>query len=398
MKTTLSLMTLLAAGVSQAAGFQIDTQSARATGLGNAATAWMEDSSAIYSNAANILGVKTLDITVGDTGILPLLEFTPTGGSTQGQKLTVSPPPHVFAVFRPFEKLAFGVGAYAPYGARSHWEDDFVGRFRGQQSNLAAYYINPTVAYQLHDAIRVGAGVDIVRSTVEIRRALNFLDSEGSVHLGGGAWGVGFNAGLQAELLPGELTLGVHYRSSVAVTFEGQADFQNIPVEFQQRMTDQRVSADVTFPATLAIGLAFYPMERLTVALDAQVTYWSSFEALAIEFPDTPALNNPIAKTWSTKAKYHLGAEYAVTPQLQARAGLVADLSPSPSETLTPDLPDADRFKVAIGAGYTTPSGLRADVGYQFVFLADTESTAPGMEGNYSGSAHVLGVTLGYAL
>lgn len=397
MKKTLSLMTLLAAGASQAAGFQIDTQSARSTGMGNAATAWLDDSSAIYSNAANILGVKRLDITVGDTGILPLLEFTPEGGGAQSQKLTVSPPPHVFAVFRPFESLAFGVGAYAPYGARSRWKDDFVGRFRGKESTLTAYYINPTVAYQAHESIRVGLGLDIVRSTVEIRRGLNFVESEGAIHLGGGAWGVGFNAGVQAELLPKELIIGVHYRSAVAVTFDGKADFQNVPTEFQQRMVDQRVRADVTFPATLGIGMAFYPMERLTVAFDAQVTFWSSFEELAIEFPDTPQLNNPVAKQWSTKAKYHLGAEYTVTPQLQARAGLVADLAPSPEETLTPDLPDADRYKLTVGAGYNL-GALRADAGYQFVILADTKSTAPGMGGTYSGSAHVLSVTLGYAL
>jgi long-chain fatty acid transport protein len=397
MKKTLSLVTLLAAGATQAAGFQIDTHSARSTGMGNAATAALSDSSAIYSNAANILGVKTLDITLGDTGILPMLEFTPTGGTAQGQKLTLSPPPHVFVVYRPFEKAAFGLGAYTPYGARSRWEDDFVGRFKGRESSLAAYYINPTFAYQVHEAIRLGVGVNVVRSTVELKRALNFLESEGAIHLGGGAWGVGFNAGLQAELLPGELSVGVHYRSAVSTTFKGSADFQNVPLELERRLIDQPVEADVKFPATLSLGLAVTPLERLTLALDIQLVDWASFQALTIEFPENPSLNNPVAKKWVAKAKYHVGAEYGLTPDLQLRAGFVADLSPSPAETLTPDLPDADRYKFSIGAGYAL-GRLRADAAYQLVLLADTESLAPGMDGTYSGSAHVLGVTLGYSM
>ena len=397
MKNTLSLVTLLAAGASQAAGFQIDTHSARSSGMGNAATAAMEDSSAIYSNAANILGVEKLDITVGDTGILPRLQFTPTGGEAQGQKTTLSPPPHVFAVYKPAPELAFGVGLYTPFGARSRWMDDFVGRFRSRESSLAAWYINPTLAYQLHESVRIGVGVDLVRSTVELRRALGFVESEGEIHLGGAAWGVGYNLGFQAVILPKELTVGVHYRSAVSTTFKGSADFQNIPTEFQSRLQDQRVEADVTFPSTLSLGLAATPSERLTLAFDAQFVDWYSFKELSVEFPDTPALNNPLQKKWKGKLKYHLGAEYGMTPELQLRAGFVVDLSPSPAETLTPDLPDADRYKLTLGAGYTM-GNLRADAAYQLVLLAETESSAPGMDGTYSGSAHVFGVTLGYSM
>lgn len=397
MKNTLSLVTLLAASTSQAAGFQIDTHSARSTGMGNAAVAALDDSSAIYSNAANILGVEKLDITVGDTGILPLIQFTPTGGSAQGQKTTVSPPPHVFAVYRPAEKLAFGVGLYTPFGARSRWVDDFVGRFRSRESSLAAWYINPTVAFQFHESFRFGAGVDLVRSTVELRRALGFVESEGEVHLGGAAWGVGYNLGFQAVILPKELSVGVHYRSAVSSTFKGFADFQNVPTEFQTRLQDQRVEADVTFPSTLSLGLAATPTERLTLAFDAQFVDWYTFKELSVEFPDNPELNNPLQKKWKGKVKYHLGAEYGMTPDLQLRAGFVVDLSPSPAETLTPDLPDADRYKISVGAGYKL-GNLRADAAYQLVLLADTESSAPGIDGTYSGSAHVLGVTLGYSM
>src|SRR5689334_2139172 len=101
MKKTLSLVAILAAGTSQAAGFQVDTHSARATGAGGAATAWLEDSSSIYYNVANMVGVKTLDITVGDTGILPSINFQRPGMEQEGQRTTLSPPPHLFVVYKP---------------------------------------------------------------------------------------------------------------------------------------------------------------------------------------------------------------------------------------------------------------------------------------------------------
>ncbi|MFP2928354.1 OmpP1/FadL family transporter [Pyxidicoccus sp. 3LG] len=397
MKKTLSLVALLAAGSSQAAGFQINTQSARSTGMGNAAVAWLDDSSAIYSNAANILGPKKLDITLGDTGILPSLKFTPVNGATEGQKTTLSPPPHLFATYQVMDKLAVGLGIYTPFGARSRWVDDFSGRFRARESSMAVYNINPTVAYQVHERIKLGAGVDIGRGTLELKRGLDFVTSEGNVHLGGASWGFGFNAGVSGVVVPKLVTVGVHYRSPMSLTFKGDADFQDVPAGFQGRLPDTRVEGDVTLPQSIAAGISVTPIERLTLAFDANWVDWSDFEQLAIEFPDNPAINNPLPKRWKATWNFHVGAEYGVTDALQVRAGLVVDPTPSPEDTLTPDLPDADRLAFTGGVGYSF-GALRADAAYQFVNLSDNESTAPGIPGTYNGTAHVFGLTLGYSM
>ncbi|NBD10305.1 MULTISPECIES: OmpP1/FadL family transporter [Corallococcus] len=394
MKKTLSLVAMLAAGTSQAAGFQIDTQSARATGVGGATTAWLEDSSAIYYNAANIVGVKKLDITLGDTGILPSITFQRPGMEQEGQKTTLSPPPHVFVVYKPFERAAFGVGVYTPFGARSRWEDGFSGRFRGFESSLATYNINPTFAYELHPRFRFGAGLDITRATIELTRGLDFVNSEGAIHLGGADWGSGFNVGVQARVLD-NLSMGLHYRSSIDIAFKGKADFQNVPAEFQSRLKDQSASANLVLPSMVTAGLAFQPIDRLNVSFDASWVDWSSFAELAIRFEDS-SIDNPLPKRWHAKWKYSLGAEYGVTDALQARVGFVYDPSPSPNNTLTPDLPDANRIKATLGLGYQFRP-FRADLGYQFVALADKESSAPGMPGTYAGTAHVFGLTLGFS-
>jgi long-chain fatty acid transport protein len=396
MKKTLSVVTLLTAGLSHAAGFSIDTHSARATGMASTSTALMEDASAVAYNAANILGVEKFDVTVGDTVILPKLQFTPEGGEKQGFKPTVVPPPHVLGVYRINEKMAVGGGMYVPFGAGTNWEDDFTHRTRGYESQLAIYFVNPTFAYQAMDKLRLGAGVNIVRGTVVIRQKLDFREKEGLVELGGGGWGFGFNLGAQLEAVEKFMSVGVSFRSPAKVSFDGHADFQDVATEFEPTLVDQPISAEVTLPGSVGLGLKVTPMEQLVLGLDATMVLWSSLDVFAIDF-ENPALSSTEPKSWKNTLNLKLGAEYKVSPDLAVRLGAAYDPSVSPEDTLTPDLPDATRLKVSAGAGYNF-NPVRVDVGYQFTKLADSTSTAPGYAGTYNGTGHVVAVTVGYSM
>jgi long-chain fatty acid transport protein len=92
------------------------------------------------------------------------------------------------------------------------------------------------------------------------------------------------------------------------------------------------------------------------------------------------------------------GAEYEFIKGLQGRLGFVWDPTGSPSLTLTPDLPDATRYKFTVGLGWRASFGLRIDAAYQYVLLAPATSTAPGFTGTYSGSASVISLNVGYRL
>jgi len=408
MKKTLTVATLLAASSVQAAGFYIgSTQSGRATGMGSAITAHTDDASSTWYNPAGILGVEKLDIQLGDTGIIPRLTFSPTQGAPAGvgetfnQEFSVSPPPHFYAAYRITEQLAAGVGVNVPYAARSNWEDSFVGKDLGHISRLAAWHINPTVAFQPHERVRLGLGFNIVRSTIEVRRDLNFLTSTGEIHIGGAAWGYGVNAGAQVDVVPKLLSLGVSYRGQVNMHFKGNADFQNVPASFEQRLVDQEVGGRVRLPTLVSAGLSLTPMEKLTVAADVNWQRWSDFPELFFDFGDDgfqPGTSDqPLRKEWENTVAFRVGGEYAFSDALTGRLGFVYDPTPSPEETLSPDLPDSDRLAFALGGGYEL-GGLKFDLGYQFVKLMDTDSAYPNMPGTFGGSAHVLSGTLGYSL
>lgn len=396
MKKTLSLVTLLAAGASQAAGFSITTHSAKATGMGLGTTT-IEDSSAVYYNPANILGIKQLDITVGDSPILPNIQFQREGSDrVEGQRKGVSPPFHLFAAYRFTDKAVLGLGVYTPFGANSRWVEDFSGRFRGYESKVQTFNFNPTIAYQLHERFRIGAGLQVMRGTLDITRKLDFLTSEGTVRIGGAAWGVGATLGGNVEVVEKKVWAGLAWRSPVTLSAEGSADFQNVPLEFQSRLKDQGTSLEITTPGSISAGLSFQPLERLTLAVEANWVQWSSIKELAINFEDE-ALNNPLPKRWRDTWNYRVGVEYGVTQAFNVRAGFILDPSPSPGTTLTPDLPDANRSAVTLGLGYAF-GPLRADLGYQYVMLSEKQSSAAGMPGTYSGDAHVGAITVGYSM
>ncbi|HEX5749865.1 MAG TPA: outer membrane protein transport protein [Archangium sp.] len=402
MKKTLTVVTLLAAGASQAAGIAIDTQGARATGMGSTGVASMRDGSSIYYNPAGILGVNKLDLQLGDSLILAHLGFTPTATGVEQTQNPVSPPPHGYFAYKITHQLAAGVGVFTPFGANSKWPDDFVGRQIARESQVATFDINPTVAYAPLSWLRLGVGFQAVYGTLDVRRQIVVpppspaAGATGELSLSTSSWGFGYNAGVQADLLPGMLTLGAHFRSRVLLFNEGDADFSGFPEPVAPAFPDQPVRVALETPASLGLGLAFTPMQKLLLAADVNWVKWSSVRQILFEFQSTPAFNQPSVKNWEDRWNVHVGGEYMVTDALAVRAGFVYDPTPSPAETLAPDLPDADRIRVSLGAGYAF-SAFRVDAGYQFISLMENESTFPPLPGTYKGSAHVIGLTLGYS-
>ena len=290
------------------------------------------------------------------------------------------------------------LGAFTNYGLGIRWPVDFDGRFEASASNLQTFTVNPTVAWRFHEHVSVGAGFDLVRGTVELSRQLNFVDTEGTLHLGAGTWGYGGNVGVTTHWLADRLAVGLAWRSAVALRFKGSADF-TVPREFQAQLKDQDVSTQVLLPHTVSLGGAFKASARLRLSLDVTYTSWSSLKTLSLQFADS-ALNTALKFHWSDTVAVRAGAEYSLLEQgkgraLRVRLGAGFDPSPAPSNTLSPSLPDASRVLVGAGVGYQL-GNFSADLGYLFVFLLPRASEPDAFPARYSGMAHVLGLSVAF--
>jgi long-chain fatty acid transport protein len=382
----------------QAAGTAVDVLSARGTGMASAVTAMIDDSSAVYYNPAGIAQGKRIDVLVGDTMIVPNFKFKSATTGNSASTSGVVPPFHVYASAGLTDQLSVGVGVFSPYGLAADWPAQWEGRSLATRSSLATYYINPTVAYRF-GPLRIGAGLQIVRATLDLQRKIRFGAQEGSSDFGGDSWGLGANVGAQFEAVRQYLSLGIHYRSAVKLDFDGSAHFENIPQPFLATIHDQRVTTSLTQPDTLAFGLASRPIPQLVIDLDLVWYDWKKVRSIAINFPDdqTGTLSSTQAKKWKNTANIHLGGELMLGEKWRLRAGALYDPSPSPRQTLTPETPDANRLNVAVGGGYVHKSGLYADLGYQFLLLFNKTSTAPLLPGEYGGIVNIVSISIGYS-
>jgi long-chain fatty acid transport protein len=392
---TSAALGLLGAHRAMAAGTALDVQSSRGTGMASALTAATDGSDSIYYNPAGIARGKLLDVQLGGTLISPSFKYTSPQGNETKLPFYVVPPLHLYASGGITDSLSVGIGLFTPFGLKVKWPEGWEGRRSSIESQLQTFYVNPTVAYRI-GPLRIGGGVQLVRGTVELRRAISFGTSEGQIDVGAGAWGVGGNVGVQLDVLPQLLTVGVAYRSAVKLDFnDGDAHFSNVPTAFQSTLRDQSVSTSLTQPDSLAIGISSHPIKPLLLAADVVWYGWSKLRSVDIVFDD-PTLNISAAKNWGDRVNVHGGMEARVHDNWRVRAGALYDPSPARSNTLTPEIPDANRLNLAAGGSYVHRSGIHVDLGYQFIILFSKTSSAPPLFGEYGGSVNVLGLTVGY--
>jgi long-chain fatty acid transport protein len=386
----------------RAAGTALDVQSARGTGIAGAMTAMVDDSSGIFYNPAGIARGKGFDAQAGVSLIAPSFSFKDTAGKETSMPFSIVPPFTAYVKGGITDNITVGVGVFTPYGLRIDWGDkNWEGRRFLTSAGLETYDFNPTVAANF-GPFRIGAGLQIMRAVVHLQKQVAFGAQEGSADLGGSAWGFGGNVGVQVDAYKKYLTFGVHYRSAVKTDFDnGKVHFDNVPAGLQGTIHDQAVTTSLTNPDQIAFGVASQPIEALTIDADVIWLGWGKFHAIDINFPDdksgTLAAANHEPKNWSSGVNFHLGAEGKLSDNFKIRGGFLYDPSPSPEETLAPDLPDADRLNIALGGSYYHQSGFHADLGYQYLILFSHKSTLPQLPGEYGGNVNILGISLGYA-
>ncbi|GAC1609978.1 MAG: hypothetical protein NVS4B10_25510 [Myxococcales bacterium] len=81
------------------------------------------------------------------------------------------------------------------------------------------------------------------------------------------------------------------------------------------------------------------------------------------------------------------------------RAGLVRDLSPQPTETLNPSLPDSSSWAAKLGATYAFTRDLSGSIGWEHAFFDQTRTSgANPFPGQYNSRADLVGLSLSVRL
>jgi long-chain fatty acid transport protein len=401
------------------AGYVQSNQGARARALGNAVTALADDASALYFNPAGLVQLPGLALQANVAFSLTRYRYdsTPVPGTTSetavSSDLLLQTLPSFFAAYRVHPRGAVGIGVYSPYASSVRWPQivsvngtamGWWGRDQVQELHLRSIVVSPTVAVMLHPRVLFGAGLNLAKGSLSLRHAISASDDprddlQAQLELDDFVFGA--SAGLLINAVPKLLTIGLAYRSSLPFRFEGtrvyrkQGSSAGIASELRSEFHDGPIQVTVPMPHTLCFGLGADPFAGVRIGFTLEVNTWSAIETLAWESLDRANLGSTEYKNWRNTIAARLGVEFAPRQDLALRAGFVFDQSPVPRDTVGPDLPDASRYELTLGAGYWV-RGFRFDLAYIATLAAGGEtSTRAPLLGHYGVDSHsvMLGVS-----
>jgi long-chain fatty acid transport protein len=181
------------------------------------------------------------------------------------------------------------------------------------------------------------------------------------------------------------------------IQFEtGYPDFDAIvasQIPFGQKPTGETT---IDYPSEARVGLAWHG-QKWGAEADVVKMGWSSFDKLPITLAAYPALSSVRDEKYEDSNTYRLGIEYKHSPEISWQLGGLWDPTPVPVESVTPLLPDADRWGVSIGATFALSGKTDLQIGYLFLKFKDRSTggvNPDGYEGMYKTTANLLGFTL----
>lgn len=405
MRTLSKTLFLLACagGVASANGFYLNEHDAKVTGRGGTATATDTDPSSIVYNVGGLAVGEGTAISLGASLIAAQATYNAPDNTSTDTNSSPAVLPNFAVSHRINDMFAAGVSFHLPFGLAVSWPDSSPQADVVTKQALRTYFITPAVGVNLDKQVpglSIGAGLDLVPSTVQLEQNVYFGSAQGSAVLGGDAFGIGGRVGLmyRPAALKNKLSVGVSWRSQIDLDFEGTGDFDMAPPYRGQLPPDGDISTTLHVPQSVSAGVAYRPMDQLELELNATWIDWSAFDTIDITLPD--GSHNVQPQDYTDTVTLRLGGEYKLPEQkLSLRAGYAYDPTPVPDTTLSARLPDINRHVVSAGGTYKVTKNVDAHLAALWVLPGSNEASNDDMymplyKGTYDVTAFVASLGL----
>jgi long-chain fatty acid transport protein len=303
------------------------------------------------------------------------------------------------------DRLWLGIGVNAPFGLKTSYDSNWIGRYQAIDSRVTTVNVNPTVAYKVNDVVSLGAGLSYQTVDATLTRAVNFFPAgEGSVKVSGDDAAWGWNVGALFNLGT-DMRVGVAYRSPLRYRIEGDVEFVRPAGVPAAAAPNGSIFTDITLPESASVSVFQKFNEQWDFMGDISWTRWSRLENLNI-YRTNGATLQATPENWDDSWRISLGLNYRVNDQWKLRGGVAYDQTPVSDQFRTARIPDNDRTWLAIGAQWkpASLSGLAIDIGYAHLFVKDApisdDQRAAGnglLLGTYQLSADVFSLQVAYS-
>jgi long-chain fatty acid transport protein len=452
----------LSAGHALGAAFALQEQNA--SGLGHAyagGAAAAEDVSTIFFNPAGLVRLQSTQAVIAGNVICPSAKFHDSGsqpaafqplGGTGGDAGSCAVVPNMYLGIPFTDKWSFGVGVNVPFGLKTEYDSDWLGRFQAVKSKLDTINVNPVLSWEPTPHLTVGGGVSWQRLKATLTSKVNYagafaqgvgglvaagqvpaaaapvligsaagLESGADVSGNDSAWGWNVGVLWQAN---DQTRFGAAYRSKIKYNVSGSVNFDNPTVAslgplppslapvgglLVNGVNAQLASGDVTLaiemPDTANVSIFHQYNNQWDLMADLQYTGWSSIQELKI-VRSTGVVLSTTPENFRDTYRFSVGANYRYTDAWTFRGGLAYDQSPVRDAQRTPRLPDNDRTWLALGAQYKFSPAVSLDLAWAYIFVKDSSinqnegSTAANglISGTYKNNVNIVGLQLTYTM
>lgn len=468
--TALAIGVMGAVSVAHASGFQIRENSVKALGRAFTGTTVAKDDATVA--ITNPAAMTNLDRTTIGTNVSIIdLSGEFSGSATAGAAFAAQPAPisslarpvsggnggdpgdptavPSFAVATPLsgslENLWVGFGVNAPYGLKTEWDKDWVGRYHAVTSDVKVIDATLSAAWKTSDQFSIGVGLRLQHADVTLTNALDLGTAvcgnivtqigalpaaarptaiaqqlapmclnptapygpgknDGFFSVSGKDNGLGWTLGFQWRPLE-NLTMGYNYKSEIRHQLKGDVEF-TVPANvmalpgMSTRFANGKGGAALTTPSTHTFSVQYDITPAARLFAEAQHTSWSSLDNVTIK-RDNGTVIGQEEYHWSNSNMYALGGEFDVSPALTLRAGIGKDDTPTHDANRTPRLPDNNRTLLSLGGTYRLSDALAVDAAFMRVNLKDSpinsvSSTGAVITGEVQGHANIIGVGATY--
>ncbi|AWH20055.1 outer membrane protein transport protein [Stenotrophomonas sp. ZAC14D2_NAIMI4_6] len=469
--STIARLTLLAVGVAgalaaadaNAAAFQLKENSAKGLGRAFAGSTSAEgDASVVATNPASM---RLLDGTQlqGDVSAISFgAKFrgegqygngAPISGGNGGDAGMIAPVPAAYfhVPFGEKDNMHFGVSLSVPFGFKTEYDRDWVGRYNGVKTELQAVDLGAAFSYDVNPYLSFGASVFVERLDVDLTSAvdagtainasaqqraaatvlarggtqaqaaaaarqagiqaaqLGFSPgtADGYLRIKGDEMSVGYTLGMTVSPVEGT-NIAFSYRSEVEHKItDGKADFTMTPAAAAflasaapGTFVDSNGRATITLPASATVSVSHRVNDQWKIMADVSRTAWSKFDQVTVDY-DSNQPDSVLPFHYRDTTFASIGTEYRLNEQLTLRGGLAYDQTPTTDAHRDVRVPDTTRKWLSLGLTWAPSEKMEYSVGYTHLFTKDpnitsTSATGNTVTGKYKVTGDVLAASMQY--
>jgi len=442
----LSLLLVTGARAANAThGMNLEGYGAKSHAMGGTGLAYDTGNSAVMNNPATLSLMKegASRLGLGVRGLHPHVSawYNDVESHSEGDSYFM---PSI-SYMRRGERLSYGVGLLAQGGMGTEYGDHSplfqygMSMFGGMvpmsgediRSEVSMGRVMLPISYELTESTSIGASVDIVWASMDLRMDMdgshfasmlggkggsvsgsmlspfmsmmdgstitdiNYVrydfsnDSEFAGEADG--YGIGLKAGI-VHKLSDIVSIGAVYHSqthisdletsSATLSFNGSGNA--FPAGSPVYVSGKVIVKDFEWPETIGAGIALYPGPRWMLAADIKLLNWSAvMDEFKVSFTaDMSAENGPFAgesldvsmdQNWEDQIVIGFGAQYTVTNNFKIRAGVSLADNPVPDKTLNPLFPATTVTHYTCGFGWRLFD--HHNVGYAFAYVPEARDT-----------------------